>query len=54
LLSGAEVHWRAFLSNLKAGGLHGIELIVSDAHEGLQAARKAVFPSALAALQVPN
>jgi transposase-like protein len=44
-LSEAEVHWRAFLVNLKDRGLHGIELIVSDAHEGLQAARKAVFPS---------
>ena len=27
---------------IKDCGLHGIELIVSDAHEGLQAARKAV------------
>lgn len=44
-LSEAEVHWRAFLSQLKDRGLHGIELIVSDAHEGLGAARKAVFPS---------
>jgi len=44
-LSEAEVHWRAFLSALKDRGLHGIELIVSDAHVGLQAARKAVFPS---------
>jgi transposase-like protein len=43
-LSEAEVHWRAFLSNLKDRGLHGVQLIVSDAHEGLQAARKAVFP----------
>ena len=42
-LSEAEVHWRAFLSALKDRGLHGVELIVSDAHEGLQAARKAVF-----------
>jgi len=42
-LSEAEVHWRAFLSDLKDRGLHGLELIVSDAHEGLQAARKAVF-----------
>jgi len=42
-LSEAEVHWRAFLSDLKDRGLHGMELIVSDAHEGLQAARKAVF-----------
>lgn len=44
-LSEAEVHWRAFLSSLKDRGLHGIQLIVSDAHEGLRAARKAVFPS---------
>lgn len=44
-LSEAEVHWRAFLSELKDRGLHGLELIVSDAHEGLKAARKAVFPS---------
>ena len=44
-LSEAEVHWRGFLSNLKDRGLHGIELVVSDAHEGLAAARKAVFGS---------
>lgn len=44
-LSEAEVHWRAFLSSLKDRGLYGMELIVSDAHEGLQAARRAVFPS---------
>ena len=43
-LSEAEVHWRGFLSNLKERGLHGLELVVSDAHEGLAAARKAVFP----------
>ena len=44
-LSEAEVHWRAFLTSLKDRGLYGIELIASDAHEGLQAARRAVFPS---------
>lgn len=44
-LSEAEVHWRGFLSSLKDRGLYGIEFIVSDAHEGLQAARRAVFPS---------
>ena len=42
-LSEAEVHWREFLSSLKDRGLHGLQLVVSDAHEGLQAARKAVF-----------
>ena len=44
-LSEAEVHWRSFLSTLKDRGLYGLELIASDAHEGLQAARRAVFPS---------
>jgi len=44
-LSEAEVHWRTFLAELKNRGLCGVELIVSDAHEGLKAARKAVFPS---------
>lgn len=44
-LSENEVHWRDFLSSLVSRGLHGIELIVSDAHSGLQAARKSVFPS---------
>lgn len=44
-LSEAEVHWRQFLSSLKDRGLHGSQLIVSDAHEGLAAARRAVFPS---------
>ena len=42
-LSEAEVHWRRFLADLKDRGLQGIDLIVSDAHEGLKAARKAVF-----------
>lgn len=44
-LPEAEVHWRSFLAELKDRGLHGIQLIVSDAHEGLKAARQAVFPS---------
>lgn len=46
-LSEAEVHWREFLQNLSSRGLHGVQLIVSDAREGLKAARKAVFPGAL-------
>jgi putative transposase len=44
-LSEQEVHWREFLISLKDRGLYGIELFISDAHEGLKAARKAVFPS---------
>ena len=42
-LSEHEVHWRAFLESLKARGLGGVQLITSDDHAGLQAARLAVF-----------
>lgn len=42
-LSEQEVHWRTFLQSLVERGLGGVELIISDAHAGLQAARKAVF-----------
>lgn len=44
-LSEAEPHWRSFLESLKKRGLHGIQLIISDDHSGLGAARKAVFPA---------
>ncbi|MBW6479826.1 MAG: IS256 family transposase [Bacteroidales bacterium] len=44
-LSEQELHWRHFLSALKDRGLYGIKLFVSDAHEGLKAARNAVFPT---------
>lgn len=43
-LSEAEVHWREFFSGLQARGLHGVQLIVSDSHAGLAAAREARFP----------
>ena len=42
-LSEQEVHWRSFLQSLTQRGLHGVELITSDAHAGLQQARRAVF-----------
>src|SRR5947209_117759 len=42
-LSEAEVHWRAFFKSLLERGLHGVELIVSDAHAGLKEARRACF-----------
>jgi len=42
-LSEAEIHWRSFLQSLVARGLGGIQLIVSDDHSGLRAARRAVF-----------
>jgi transposase-like protein len=44
-LSEAEVHWRAFLESIVSRGLHGLTLITSDAHSGLKAALRAVFPS---------
>jgi putative transposase len=44
-LSEQEIHWRTFMESLVARGLHGIQLITSDAHSGLKAAKQAVFPS---------
>jgi putative transposase len=42
-LSEHEVHWRAFLESLQQRGLGGVQLITSDDHAGLRAARLAVF-----------
>lgn len=42
-LSEHEVHWRAFLESLKKRGLGGVQLITSDDHAGLRAARLAIF-----------
>ena len=36
--------WTAFLRSLKARGLHGVQLVISDAHEGLKSAIGAVLP----------
>lgn len=44
-ISEQEAHWRDFLKQLQARGLHGVKLLISDAHEGLKAARRAIFPS---------
>ncbi|HZQ76375.1 MAG TPA: IS256 family transposase [Acidimicrobiia bacterium] len=35
--------WTAFLRSLRARGLGGVQLVISDAHEGLKAAIAAVF-----------
>lgn len=43
-LSEAEVHWREFLADLQQRGLHGVKLVVSDDHKGLEAARTARLP----------
>jgi transposase-like protein len=42
-LSEHEVHWRTFLQSLVARGLCGVQLIISDDHAGLKAARQTVF-----------
>jgi transposase-like protein len=42
-LSEHEAHWRSFLQSLVARGLSGVQLITSDDHAGLKAARIAVF-----------
>ena len=44
-LSEHEAHWKAFLKSLKDRGLNGMKLVISDDHEGLGAARRAVFGS---------
>jgi putative transposase len=38
--------WTAFLRSLKAGGLAGVQLVISDAHTGLKAAIGAVMAGA--------
>jgi putative transposase len=40
-LSEAEVHWRDFLAQLQARGLHGVQQVTSDDHAGLRAALQA-------------
>jgi putative transposase len=42
-LGEQEIHWRTFLQGLVARGLCGTQLITSDDHAGLKAARIAVF-----------
>jgi putative transposase len=42
-LGEREVHWRTFLQSLVARGLGGVQLIISDDHPGLKAARQSVF-----------
>jgi len=42
-LSEQEVHWRTLLQRLVERNLRGVELLISDAHPGLGAARRAVF-----------
>jgi len=39
--------WRDFLSGLRQRGLHGVELVVSDHHEGLKHAVREVIPESV-------
>ena len=45
--------WLAFLRSLSARGLGGVELVVSDAHQGLRGAIAAVFGEQLATVPHP-
>ena len=38
------MHWRGFLEGLVDRGLHGVELVTSDDHAGLNAALNAILP----------
>ena len=54
-LSEAEVHWREFFKSLLERGLHGVELISSDAHAGLARSATGLLPRrALAAVSVSS
>jgi len=44
-LSEHESHWKTFLKGLKDRGMSGVKLVISDDHEGLRAARRAVLGS---------
>ena len=44
-LSEHETHWKAFLKGLKDRGMHGIQMVISDDHQGLGAARRAILGS---------
>jgi len=44
-LSEQEAHWKDFLKSLKERGMQGVQLVISDDHEGLAAARRAIFGS---------
>jgi putative transposase len=41
--SGLRLYWRGFLQSLQQRGLSGVQLVTSDDHAGLKAARVAVF-----------
>lgn len=44
--SGNEIFWTGFLRSLKARGLDGVKLVISDAHTGLNKAINTAFQGA--------
>ena len=42
----SQTSWRDFLSSLRDRGLHGVEFVVSDAHEGLRKSLMEMLPEA--------
>jgi transposase-like protein len=44
-LSEHEVHWKTFLKSLKDRGMSDVQLVISDDHEGLGAARRSILGS---------
>lgn len=43
----SRTSWKSFLSGLRERGLHGVEFIVSDDHEGLKKAIREILPEAV-------
>src|SRR6185503_2540171 len=41
-----EAYWEDFLQNLRKRGLSGVQLVISDSHEGLKRGIERAFPSA--------
>jgi len=42
----SQTSWREFLASLRERGLHGVEFVVSDAHEGLRRSLMEMLPEA--------
>lgn len=42
----SEETWAELLGDLKRRGLHGVELVISDGHKGIEAAVRRLFPQA--------
>jgi hypothetical protein len=52
--SEAETFWSTFLKSLARRGLHGVKLVISDAHEGLKAVIRRVVGASWQRCRVPS